>query len=164
MTVTSTRKDVEALTLGFVTEFEAPIERVWDLFQDPRKLERWWGPPGWPATFTQYDFVPGGDASYYMTGPDGTRAAGWWQITAIDAPQRLEFDDGFADEEGKRVEEMGAAHGVVTLEGIGAVTRMTITTYFESREQFDKMAEMGMEEGMREALGQIDAILAETTV
>lgn len=164
MTVTSTQKDLEALTLSFVTDFDAPLERVWQLWADPRKLERWWGPPSWPATFTRYDFVEGGAATYFMTGPDGSTPAGWWTINLIDPPHRLEFDDGFADKDGNPVEEMGSAHGVVTLEAAGAGTRMTVTTHFASREQFDQMAAMGMEEGMREALGQMDAILAEAAV
>lgn len=161
MTVTSTNKAADALILGFVTEFDTPLEKVWQLWEDPRKLERWWGPPDWPATFVRHDFRPGGEASYYMTGPDGEKPAGWWTFTAIEAPHRLEFDDGFADEDGNRVEAMGSTHAVVTLEEIDGHTRMAITSHFESREQFDQMAEMGMEEGMREALGQMDAILAE---
>lgn len=161
MTVTETRKDAEGLTLAFVAEFDAPVERVWQLWEDPRRLERWWGPPGYPATFTTHEFTEGGSASYYMTAPDGTTPAGWWTITAVDAPHRLEFDDGFSDEDGNKVEEVGAAHAVVTFEPLGAGTRMTITSHFESREQFDQMAEMGMEEGMRQALGQMDALLAE---
>ncbi|QGF22669.1 SRPBCC family protein [Raineyella fluvialis] len=164
MTVTTTQKDLEGLTLTFVTEFDAPVERVWQLWADPRKLERWWGPPSWPATFTQYDFVEGGAASYFMTGPDGSKPAGWWTISFIDAPHRLEFDDGFADEDGYPVEAMGAVHGVVTFETVGSGTRMTVTSHFQSREQFDQMAQMGMEEGMREALGQMDAILADVAV
>ena len=46
--------DLEALTLTFVTEHDAPVERVWLLWADPRQLERWWGPPGWPATVTEH--------------------------------------------------------------------------------------------------------------
>ena len=45
MTVTAVRKDAEALTLTLDAEFEAPAERVWQLWADPRQLERWWGPP-----------------------------------------------------------------------------------------------------------------------
>ena len=40
-------------------EFAAPVERVWALYADPRRLERHWGPPGWPATFVQHELVPG---------------------------------------------------------------------------------------------------------
>lgn len=161
MTVMSSDQDVDALTLTIVSEFDAPVERVWQLWEDPRQLERWWGPPAWPATFDQHDFEVGGRSAYFMTGPEGDKARGWWEITAIDAPRRFEFDDGFADDDGKPVEDMGTTHGVVTIEPVGGKTRMTVRSSFESAEQLEKMIQMGMEEGMREALGQIDAILAE---
>lgn len=161
MTVISTQKDTEALSMTIVAEFDASVERVWQIWEDPRQLERWWGPPTWPATFDTHEFVPGGKASYYMTGPEGDKARGWWRFTAIEAPNRLEFDDGFADENGDPVAEMGTTHGVVTLEAIGDRTRMTVVSNFESAEQLEKMLAMGMEEGMNEAMGQIDAILAD---
>ena len=50
MTVTDVRKDPTALTMEIVSEFSAPIDRVWQLLADPRQLERWWGPPTHPAT------------------------------------------------------------------------------------------------------------------
>lgn len=161
MTVVSMDKDVEALSLTVVAEFDADVERVWRIWEDPRQLERWWGPPTWPATFEKHEFTPGGKASYYMTGPDGEKARGWWRFTAIEAPQSLEFDDGFADEQGAPVDEMGTTHAAVRIEPIGDRTRMTIKSSFESEEQMQKMVEMGMEDGLKEALGQIDALLAE---
>ena len=48
-----------------------PIARVWALWADPRKLERWWGPPTFPATVLEHDLRPGGKVSYYMTSPEG---------------------------------------------------------------------------------------------
>lgn len=161
MTVISTEKDADALTLTFVAEFDADVERVWQVWEDPRQLERWWGPPTWPATFQKHDFTVGGRSLYYMTGPDGEKAHGWWSITALDAPNRLEYDDGFADENGEPDSTMGTTHSVVTLDSIGQATRMSVVATFESTEQLEKMLEMGMEEGMRQALGQIDALLAE---
>lgn len=162
MTVISLDKDAQALTMTVVSEFDASVERVWSVWEEPRKLERWWGPPGWPATFEKHEFQPGGQASYYMTGPEGQKARGWWRFTAIEAPHRLEFDDGFADDDGAPVTEMGTTHAVVTIEEVGdRRSRMTITSTFESSEQLQKMLDMGMEEGLREALGQIDALLAE---
>ncbi len=161
MTVISSTKNVEALSFTLVAEFDASVERVWQIWEDPRQLERWWGPPTWPATFEKHEFTPGGEASYYMTGPEGERAGGWWRITDIQPPNRLEFDDGFADENGDPVESMGTTHASVMLEDIGGRTRMTVDSVFESEEQMRKMLEMGMEEGMQEAAGQIDGILAE---
>ncbi|UVJ38958.1 SRPBCC domain-containing protein [Arthrobacter sp. CJ23] len=161
MTVVSVDKNAEALSLTVVAEFEAGVERVWRIWEDPRQLERWWGPPTWPATFETHEFTPGGKAAYYMTGPDGTTARGWWKFTTVNAPDHLEFDDGFADDQGAPVDEMGVTHATVKLEPLGDRTRMTISTSFESEEQLQKMSEMGMEEGLREAIGQIDALLAE---
>lgn len=161
MTVISSTKNPEALSFTLIAEFDAGVDRVWQIWEDPRQLERWWGPPTWPATFEDFDFQPGGKANYYMTGPEGETAGGWWDFTAIQAPTQLQFDDGFADDDGARVEEMGATHATVMLEDLGGRTRMTIQSAFESEEQMEKMVQMGMEEGMREAAGQIDALLAE---
>ncbi|BAL90804.1 hypothetical protein AMIS_55840 [Actinoplanes missouriensis 431] len=160
MPVISATKDVDTLTMTFVAEFEATVERVWQIWADPRKLERWWGPPAWPATFERFEFEPGGQARYYMTGPDGTKAHGWWTITAIEAPHRLEFDDGFADENAEPIDPKDAMHDTVTIEAAGDRTRMTTVTSFSSVEQLERMVEIGVEEGMREAQNQIDELLA----
>lgn len=160
MPVISSHKDVQALRLTMVAEFDAGVERVWQLWEDPRQLERWWGPPTWPATFDRHEFVPGGRASYYMTGPEGGKSRGWWRITVIEPPNRLEFDDGFADENGEPAADMGTTHAVVTLEPVDGRTRMTVVSSFESAEQLEQMLAMGMEEGSREAMNQIDGLLA----
>ncbi len=110
MTVTNVEKDTERLTLRLTAEFAAPVERVWRLWEDPRQLERWWGPPGYPATFVEHDFKGGGAVTYYMTSPEGETHYGWWRITEIDAPSRLEFEDGFGDSDGK-AQPRHADHG-----------------------------------------------------
>jgi uncharacterized protein YndB with AHSA1/START domain len=158
MTVVETRKDVDALTLTFVAEFDAEPARVWQVWEDPRQLERWWGPPTWPATFVTHEFEAGGSSRYFMTGPDGTKAHGWWRVVAIDAPHRFEFDDGFADDDGEP-SPGEPVRGVVTLEGSDGGTTMTTVISFVSVEQLEQLVEMGMEEGMRLAMGQIDALL-----
>ncbi|WP_165065541.1 SRPBCC family protein [Marisediminicola senii] len=159
MTVVSTVKDPNALTLTFVTEFDAAVDQVWQLWKDPRQLERWWGPPTYPATFDSHDFTVGGRSLYYMTSPEGEKMWGWWETTAIEELLRYEFDDGFANDDGSKNTDIDSTHGVVTLEAVGDKTRMTIVSFFTSQKQLDEMVEMGMEEGMREALGQIDSIL-----
>jgi uncharacterized protein YndB with AHSA1/START domain len=40
MTVVRTYRDENALTLTMVAEFDASVERVWQVWQDPRQLER----------------------------------------------------------------------------------------------------------------------------
>ena len=161
MTVTGSTKCPGALSLTITAEFPAAVERVWQVWEDPRQLERWWGPPTWPATFEAFDFQPGGRASYFMTGPDGTIARGWWVFTALAAPDRLELHDRFADGNGDPVSEMGTSRLAVSMEESGGQTTMTVTSKFDSAEQMEHMVAMGMVEGMGLAMGQIDAILAE---
>src|SRR5438552_4195131 len=55
MTVIAVDRDLAALTLTIVSEFGAPVERVWQVWADPRQLERWWGPPNYPATVVDRD-------------------------------------------------------------------------------------------------------------
>jgi len=165
MAVVRSHKDVETLTMTTVAEFDASVERVWQLWLDPRQLERWWGPPTWPATFEEHELTVGAQSRYYMTGPEGEKARGWWTITAVDAPRRLELDDGFADENWEPAP--GApVHMTITIEPLmvgsaPAGTRMTILSKFADLEQLEQMVAMGMEEGLSQAIGQIDTLLAE---
>ena len=160
MPVIETVKDVDTLTMTIVSEFSADPARVWQVWEDPRQLELWWGPPEWPATFSEHNFTVGGHSRYYMTGPDGTKMHGWWEFTAINAPESLSIDDGFADDNGEPSGDHGTTKMTASLEPIVAGTRMSISSHFESLEQLDEMLAMGMEEGMRLALGQIDGLLA----
>ena len=60
MTVTAVRKDPASRSMSIAAEFDASPERVWLLWADPRQLERWWGPPTYPATVTSHDLTAGG--------------------------------------------------------------------------------------------------------
>ena len=159
MSVTSVEKDPEALTLTIETEHAAPIERVWELWQDPHLLEQWWGPPAYPATMVEHDLTPGGRVRYYMTGPEDVKHYGWWRIESIDEPHRIEFTNGLAGDDGEPVPGVQPMGGVVTFERIGSATRMTVLTQFVDTEQMEKMIEGSMEQGMSQAIGQIDALL-----
>ncbi|GAB2529717.1 SRPBCC family protein [Paramicrobacterium agarici] len=161
MTVTKSTKDAEALTFTIETEFEATPERVWQLWADPRQLERWWGPPTYPATFPRHEFEVGGESRYYMTGPSGDRSHAWFRFTAVDEPHRIELDDGFSRADGEPVDPHDHARIIVTIEPVGSVTRMTTVAQFRDLKQMEQLVTMGMQEGMALAMGQIDAILAE---
>jgi uncharacterized protein YndB with AHSA1/START domain len=159
MTVTSTDKDFDNLTLTLVADFEAPLERVWDLWADPRKLERWWGPPTYPATFEKHDLSPGGEVTYFMTGPEGDTHRGWWRVSSVDPPKSLEFTDGFADEEGEPKEDMPITAVQIRLSDRDGGTRMEIRSSFDSREQMQELVDMGAVEGLQQSVGQMDALL-----
>jgi uncharacterized protein YndB with AHSA1/START domain len=79
---------------------------VWQLWADPRQLERWWGPPTYPATFTRHDLAPGSRVEYHMTGPEGDQPHGHWDILEADPPRSLVFRDGFANDDGSRTDPL----------------------------------------------------------
>ena len=160
MPVISVVKDAQARTLTVTARFDAPIGRVWQVWGDPRQLERWWGPPTYPATVTEHDLAPGGTVAYAMTGPEGDRHRGWWCVRAVDPPRTLEFEDGFADADGKPSPDTPTAVIRVVLSELdGDATQMIITTTWASVEAMEQMLAMGMEAGLTAAVGQIDALL-----
>ena len=159
MPVTTVDKDLENLTMTLVAEFDSSVDRVWDLWADPRKLERWWGPPSHPATFERHDLTPGGEAAYFMTGPEGDRHHGWWRVVAVEPPGSLVFEDGFADDAGRPAESMPTSTTRVELTERDGRTRMEIRAQFQSREQMQQLLDMGMAEGLQQSVGQMDALL-----
>ncbi len=143
------------------SSWTATVERSWQLWADPRQLERWWGPPSHPATVVEHDLAPGATVRYFMTGPEGDKYHGRWDVVAVEPPQRLELVDSFADDGGEKDESLPSTRMTMDLaERAGGGTTMTMRSEFASVEAMEQILAMGMEEGLREALGQIDAILA----
>jgi uncharacterized protein YndB with AHSA1/START domain len=154
-------KDPEAFTMTVTVELDVPVERAWQLWADPRQLEQWWGPPTYPATVKDHELAPGGRVSYFMTGPDGDKANGLWEVVAVDPPTRLEVKDFFADDSGEPNPNMPTTMMVVTLAArADGGTVMATESRFPSLEAMEQLVQMGMEEGMTAAVGQIEGVLA----
>jgi len=160
MTVTRVEKDFDSLTLTVVAEFGAPVERVWQLWADPRQLERWWGPPTHPATVEEHDLTPGGQVTYLMTGPGGEKSRGWWRVTSVDPPKSLEFTDGFADKDGNPVAGGPTTRVQVQLTEHDGGTQMVVRSVFDSREHMERFVRIGAADSFVQSIGQMDALLA----
>jgi uncharacterized protein YndB with AHSA1/START domain len=159
--ITSVTKDPDALTMTVVADFAAPVRRLWDAYLDPRLLERFWGPPTYPATFTRHDGFVGGRSEYFMTGPEGDIHRGAWDWVAVDEGKGFEVRDSFVDPDGTPSDGFGILGMVFSFEATDTGSRVCTTTSFSSTEDLAKMLEMGMEEGMTLAMGQMDAVLAD---
>jgi uncharacterized protein YndB with AHSA1/START domain len=159
MPVADVNRDLDALTMTITAELDAAADRAWELWSDPRQLERWWGPPSHPSTFVDYDLSAGGRITYFMTGPEGERVHGRWRVEEVEPPKRLRLADDDTDDEGKP-NDGGPAEMTVTIAEVGGATTMSIESRFPDREAMERMIEMGMEQGMTETLGQIDGLLA----
>lgn len=161
MPVTSVTTDPAALTMTVVADFPVPVERLWSAFADPRQLERFWGPPGYPATFGTYDFRPGGTSHYWMTSPEGERFFGHWEFREIEAPSRLVVLDSFADAEDNIDQTVPTGTMTITFESTAGGSRFTVVSASPTAEALEQVIAMGQEEGMRQAFGQLDAVLAD---
>lgn len=161
MPVTDVNHDIDTRTLTLTAEFAAPVERIWQIYADPRQLERVFGPPSHPATFVEHELIPGGRARYYMTSPEGEKYYGWWEVTDVDEPNGFSFDDGFAaDDTFAPIEDMPVSKNVYTFEEIDGGTRAVFSSTYESAEALEKVLEMGVVEGSSSAIGQIDDLVA----
>jgi uncharacterized protein YndB with AHSA1/START domain len=159
LSITSVHTDHDDLTVTVIAHFDAPIERVWELWSNPRKLERWWGPPTYPATFEKHELIPGGEVRYFMTGPEGDRHGGMWRVTAVDPPTSLEFADFFAHADGTPIADMPVNRVRVRLTERDSGTRMEMRSKFESREELEKWLSTGTREGQQQAIAQMDVLL-----
>lgn len=159
MPLTSVEKDLDALTMTITADFPVPVRRLWDAYVDPRQIERFWGPPEWPATFTRHDVFEGGESHYFMTGPDGSRSGGVWQFQAVDEGRSFVVRDGFAREDGTLNTDMPTMLMTFGFEETDGGSRLVTVTTFPSLEALEQLVEMGMEEGTKAAMSQIDAVL-----
>lgn len=161
MSVTRVEKDLEVLTMTVTAEYDVSVDRAWQLWADPRQLERWWGPPTFPATFERHELEPDGVVTYYMTGPEGEVHRGWWKVLEVEPPRRLVVQDGFGDEPSHAAAGMPSVTMRVTLaDRVDGGVVMTMLTTFPSLDAMEQMLQMGMEQGLTLAMGQIDGILA----
>lgn len=161
MPITTVEQDVDTLTITVVGDFTVSKERLWQAWADPRQLERFWGPPTWPATFTQHDMFPGGRSNYVMTGPDGSRSAGYWVFLDVEEGESFTVHDGFANEDGTPNDDLPGSQMHFTFHATDTGSQFRCVTTFPSLEALEQLIGMGMLEGMSAALGQIETVLVD---
>lgn len=159
MPVTDISTDPENLTMTLVADVAATVERLWQVYTDADQLSRFWGPPGWPSTFTAFDLRPGGRVDYRMTGPRGETSRGSWEVLSVDAGRSFEVLDSFVDEKGDVLEGFPTTRMRFQFEATDAGSRLTTTSHFTSLEGLEQVIAMGVIEGSRQAAAQLDAAL-----
>src|SRR5437868_221338 len=160
MTVISVQKDPDSLSFTLIAEFDDPVERVWQLWSNPRLLERWWGPPSYPATVDKHDLTVGGEVTYVMSGPDGETSRGWWRVTSVNPPTSLEFIDGYSNQDGTPNHATPTTAVRVRLTERDSGTRMELRFNYESREYMEQLERWGAFKVYPQSVAQMDALLA----
>jgi uncharacterized protein YndB with AHSA1/START domain len=83
--------------------FDAPRERVFDVFTQPQHLQKWWGPKMVGIPVAEFDARPGGKIFIAERSPDGAMDYIAGVVREIERPSRVVFAIHFADAEGRRI-------------------------------------------------------------
>lgn len=142
--------------------FDAPRDVVWQMWTKAEHLQHWWGPEGWTLPVCEMDFRPGGSWFYCMQeGSDGMRSCGKATYLEIDVPERIVYEDAFADADGNPSEEMPVGH--ITIEFVEADGKTSVinTVRYPTKADRDKVIEMGMEAGIDQTFNRLETYLAQ---
>jgi uncharacterized protein YndB with AHSA1/START domain len=131
----------------------APRELVFAAFSDREHIGEWWGPTGFTTTTSKLEFKPGGAWQFVMHGPDGRDYQNDVVFDEIVAPERIiSHHTG----EGEKVHH----HTVITLEDLGAKTRVTLRVVMSTAAERDRVArEHGAVEGAEQNLQRLAAFI-----
>ncbi len=70
-------------------------------------------------------------------------------------------EDAIVDDDGTPSDGNSMTRMEIDIEAAGDTTRMVLTTHFDSLEGMEQAIAMGVLEGMKACMSQIDAVLAE---
>ena len=136
--------------------FNAPRERVWKAWTDPRRLAQWWGPAGFTNPVCEADVRPGGAIRIDMRGPDGTVYPMTGVYREVVAPERLVFTASALDEKGRPLFEV---LNTVTFAKQGGKTLLTVRAQVVNKTAGADAYLEGMEEGWSQSLVRLEALL-----
>ncbi len=84
--------------IRIVRTYDAPVQLVWEAWNDPEQVAKWWGPRGFTLTTHSKDLRPGGHWFYTMHGPDGVDYINKTIYYEVEECKKLVYDHGGNDE------------------------------------------------------------------
>jgi uncharacterized protein YndB with AHSA1/START domain len=83
--------------------FEAPVEKVWSVWNQEESIKKWWSPKGYTAPVIKNDFREGGKYLFSMQAPDGKISWNSGAYTQIIPNEKIVSTMWFSDENGNAV-------------------------------------------------------------
>jgi len=157
---TQVSKDAANKKITVVREFDAPLSQVWQAWTDSDLLDKWWAPRPWKAVTKTMDFSEGGSWLYAMTGPDGTQH--WCRVNfnKIVPDKSFAAASMFCDQDGNRNEDMPVMNWKNVFRQTDTGTTVEVEITFTTEADFEKIIQMGFEEGFKMGLSNLDELLA----
>ena len=140
-------------------EFDAPVADVWRAWTEVELLEQWWAPLPYKAVTKTMNFSEGGKWHYYMLGPAGEKHWCVVNYIKIDTLKKYEAEDAFADEDGNTNTDLPCGVWVNKFSTTATGSKVNITLTYPSKEDLQRILEMGMKEGITMTLVQLDGLL-----
>ena len=133
--------------------FDAPRDRVWRAFTDPKLLAQWWG-RGNKLVIEKFELERGGHWRFVEHGPEGKHGfeGRFREVTPKDrVVQTFEWDGmpGYVIIETMELTDLGDGR-----------TRIINVSLFHTTEERDGMLHSGMETGLNESYAALDELLA----
>jgi len=133
--------------------FDAPRERVFDVFTQSEHLQKWWGPKMVGIPVAEFDVRPGGKIFIAERALDGVMNYIAGVVREIERPSRVVFAIHFADADRRRVAPPAGTAlpatwddeivTLVTFSAEGRRTRMTIRTQSGFTAEWGEKARLG---------------------
>jgi len=133
--------------------YDAPRELVWNLWTDPERISKWWGPRGFTTTTSKMDLRPGGVWLHVMHGPDGRDYPNKVVYAEVVKPQRIVYDH----------ESYPPFRVTATFDALEEKTRVSMRMVFETAELRNKAAEeFGAVPGLQQTLERFEEELVKS--
>lgn len=151
--------DMQKSQITVRREFDAPKDMVWECYTKSDLLDRWFAPEPFTAQTKSMDFRPGGHWLFAMVSPDGDKHWSRFDYETIDPKDGFTAQDAFSDEDGNINRDMPVSTWEVTFDDRSSRTLVQIVTTYDSPEAVDQVVQMGMEEGIKATLTQLERLL-----
>ena len=138
--------------------FDAPAEKVWRAYTEPKLLEQWFCPKPWTITDAVVELHPGGRFNFTMHGPDGEVIPNSGVVLEVVPGRRLTTTDALTPD----WKPAGQPFMVGTVEMIplpDGRTEYVATARHWSAETKAQHQAMGFEEGWGAAADQLGDLL-----
>jgi uncharacterized protein YndB with AHSA1/START domain len=139
---------------------DAPRERVFQAWTDPKQLARWWGPKCFTNPVCEVDARPGGALRIVMRAPDGAEYPMKGVFQEVVEPERLVFTNIAVDQQGNHILEGFTTITFVDHEG---KTKLTVQTGAVAMVGYAAAYLEGMEAGWTQSLESLEELVANTS-
>ncbi|WP_283139008.1 SRPBCC family protein [Rhizohabitans arisaemae] len=163
MSAVYTDKNSQRLTASFGSHLWHEADRIWNLWANPRKLERWWVPNN-GVVVERHDLTPGGNVAYTVHTPDGKVRRGAWRVVSAVHQKSLVYIDGHANAEGTLDTSLPTVTYYLDLVVISTSasypqSRVTVHAVFDSAAQMQKALDTNYYENLRKLGEQMVSVL-----